>query len=373
MIDLFIIPINADDNRCDEFSKDWDSLFNSKFKPQNNSQDQDIKIIPQDDRERQFVSLRTKVTFDNKRHTYKSERFIRPSWPENKIEWFKEKDGEPLDSFVNDEMPFFYMDGQRDILKDIQSKTSYLGKMLSKTISFNNNNKINSKDIEKRSEELNKEVIKGNDVLKKLEDILKELNSAIDTQNGGIKITLFTEKIRDLYKGLSIHYTDQKNQEDKKDNFFPMEYHGMGTRSWSSLLTLKAFTKLLKDKSKKEESAFLPIVAIEEPEAHLHPNAQKRLYRQIDDIEGQKIISTHSPYIAAVTDIKQVRNLYKDQTGVHCGQLDMSRLDEEGQRKIERQVMKTRGEILFSKSLILCEGETEEQALPIFAENQKIF
>jgi predicted ATPase len=33
---------------------------------------------------------------------------------------------------------------------------------------------------------------------------------------------------------------------------------------------------------------FFPIVAIEEPEAHLHPNAQKKLYEQIANIPGQK-------------------------------------------------------------------------------------
>jgi putative ATP-dependent endonuclease of OLD family len=37
-------------------------------------------------------------------------------------------------------------------------------------------------------------------------------------------------------------------------------------------------------------------------------------------------------------------------------------------RKIEREVMATRGDLLFSCALILFEGETEEQALPIYAE-----
>ena len=56
-----------------------------------------------------------------------------------------------------------------------------------------------------------------------------------------------------------------------------MEYHGMGTRSWSSLLTLKSFIDILDKTAIKEQSVFFPILAIEEPEAHLHPNAQKKL------------------------------------------------------------------------------------------------
>jgi putative ATP-dependent endonuclease of OLD family len=46
----------------------------------------------------------------------------------------------------------------------------------------------------------------------------------------------------------------------------------------------------------------------------------------------------------------------------------MDELDNEDIRKINRQVINTRGEIFFSKLLVFCEGETEEQALPIFSE-----
>ena len=38
-------------------------------------------------------------------------------------------------------------------------------------------------------------------------------------------------------------------------------------------------------------------------------------------------------------------------------------------RKIKRQVINTRGELFFSKVIVFFEGETEEQALPIFAKH----
>jgi putative ATP-dependent endonuclease of OLD family len=98
----------------------------------------------------------------------------------------------------------------------------------------------------------------------------------------------------------------------------------------------------------------------------LHPNAQKQLYSQINSIAGQKIISTHSPYIAAVAELGQIRNFYKNQR-VYCGRVAIDALNDEEQRKIERQVINTRGEIFFSKLMVFFEGETEEQALPIFA------
>jgi putative ATP-dependent endonuclease of OLD family len=126
----------------------------------------------------------------------------------------------------------------------------------------------------------------------------------MNSQGGGVELTPFTKKIRDLNKGLNINYGDGEDS-------FLMEYHGMGTRSWSSLLTLKAFIELFKRNSEKNDTVFFPIVALEEPEAHLHPNAQKTLYSQIDTIIGQKIISTHSPYIASMAKLDEIINFYK--------------------------------------------------------------
>ncbi len=98
-----------------------------------------------------------------------------------------------------------------------------------------------------------------------------------------------------------------------------------------------------------------------------HPNAQKKLYGQLDAISGQKIISTHSPYIAATAELAQIRNMYKAET-VRCGRIKTENLGNEDLRKISRQVINTRGEIFFSKLIVFFEGETEEQALPIFAQ-----
>jgi putative ATP-dependent endonuclease of OLD family len=218
------------------------------------------------------------------------------------------------------------------------------------------------KDIEEKIKGLNEQAVNSSPILFNIKETLKDLNTAMDNQSEGVEITPFTKKVRDLSKGLSIHYTE-------KEDSFSMEYHGMGTRSWSSLLTLKAYILIGDLKSQSEQKVFFPILAIEEPEAHLHPNAQKMLYRQIHEIVGQKIISTHSPYIAASAQLKQVRNFYKNDNIVSCGKVNLDDLSPENIRKINRQVINTRGEIFFSKLLVFCEGETEEQAMPIFAEH----
>ena len=109
------------------------------------------------------------------------------------------------------------------------------------------------------------------------------------------------------------------------------------------------------------------MLALEEPEAHLHPQAQRALFGQIEAIPGQRIISTHSPYIASQTAIAHFRHFRKVGAETQVTRIDSTALDSEDLRKIDRMVLNTRGEMLFARALVFFEGETEEQALPVFA------
>ena len=345
IIDTLIVPVDDQGNICDNFTDDWISVF---------TQDR-IKPDPNDPN-KNHVPFRTKIKFDPLTNNFQKKQFAINGWSkfkEKNTNWFDKDNGDEI-SFYFDEIPFFYIDAQRDILKDIKLKNSYLGKMISK-IEYS---EADIKAIEEQIKSLNDTAIDGSAILLNIKTVLEEINSTMSTDEASIEITPFTKKIRDLNKGLSIYYADQKNS-------FSMEYHGMGTRSWSSLLTLKAFISSLTKNSQKEGKVFFPILAIEEPEAHLHPNAQKQLYHQINSIEGQKVISTHSPYVAAKTEIKQIRGLYKKER-VTCGKV--TKLSPEDESKIKTHVMSTHGEIIFSKFIVFSEGQTESQALPVFAE-----
>ena len=349
IIDILIIPVDEEGKQIKEFSDEWSEVFTeSKMRFYNN----DFACVP----------LRTVVSSDSVANTIKTKQYILETWidftfgEEPKKNWY-ELDYKNNISFKFDEMPFFYMDAKRDISEDIKLKSSYIGKMLS-NIEYSEDD---IKEIEDKLEELNQTAVEKSDILTIVKESLLELNSAMNSQSGGVELTPFTKKIRDLNKGLNINYGDGNDS-------FLMEYHGMGTRSWSSLLTLKAFIELFKRNSQKNDMVFFPIVALEEPEAHLHPNAQKTLYSQIDTIVGQKIISTHSPYIASMGKLNEIINFYKNENTVSVGKIDTSLFGSEDMRKIERQVINTRGEIFFSKCIVLFEGETEEQALPIFFE-----
>ena len=339
IIDLLFISVDENGNQINEFEDKWATVFTEER----------IGL----DGDKQFLSFRTVIEENLIRKTFKKKQYVIDAWCDFHTEdegfWYEREYNVDL-SFYFDEIPFFYLDANRDILEDLKSKTSYLGKILS-SIAYDEADKT---EIEKLIEDLNQTTIEKSDILTNLHKTLEELDTAMDNPNNSVDITPFTKKLRDLNKGVKINYSQ-----------FSMEYHGMGTRSWSSLLILKAFILQNKKLADLGQVAYYPIIAIEEPESHLHPNAQKKLYSQINNIEGQKLVSTHSSYIAGSAKLKEVRSIYKENTNISVGKFIEADFSNEDIRKIYRQVINTRGELFFSKLVILFEGETEEQALPV--------
>lgn len=340
IIDILFISVDDDGNQIAEFEDKWATVFTEER-------------ISFDLQGNQLLAFRTVIEENLIRKTYRKKQFVIDEWGEfhnDEDGYWHSKNYEKDLSFYFDEIPFFYLDANRDILDDLKNKTSFLGKILS-SIAYKQGDK---ELIENLIKDLNKETIERSDILTNLRTTLEELDTAMDNPNNTVDITPFTKKIRDLNKGVKIDYSQ-----------FSMEYHGMGTRSWSSLLILKAFILQNMNLALQNQVAYCPIIAIEEPESHLHPNAQKKLYSQINDIVGQKIVATHSSYIAGSAKLKEVRSIIKSENTTTIGKIKDGVLSNEEIRKIKRHVINTRGELYFSKVIILCEGETEEQALPL--------
>ena len=334
-VDIRLIPI-ADKARASEFSEEWQQELGAKIQAEADG--------------KQYVAIRTTAKPDRVKGGYIIERYEMESWPEY-TGWervnFRKKLGKRLES-----VPFIPIDAQRDIHTELKEKSSFVGRVLS-SVEYDD---ADVAELERMVAEVNKEAIEKSEPLKRLKTHLDNLNQSFEG-SGQTELTPFPKKIRDLSKRFSVNF----GESDKSS--FSMEYHGMGTRSWASMLTVKAFTELLAKNHEEEAEPFFPIMAAEEPEAHLHPNAQRTLYRQLIDVPGQVIISTHSPYIAGLAELHEIKYLNKPENSVQVYQL-RTEFEDDDLRKLKREVVHSRGELLFSKAIVLSEGETEEQALP---------
>lgn len=345
IIDLLIRPVDDQGGEAANFPRGsyWLEVFGTG--------------VSQDANYADFIGIRATIAWSMALGEYKVERKFLKEWlPAETFRDAEEKDR--VSAAQIDPIAMHYIDAKRDMDEELRARASFW-RRLTDDLGLD---EPAVAEAEKLLSELNQQLVAESAVLKHVGDHLGGIKGVLAGRGTAVEISPVARRLRDLSKGLDVNISGADNLS------FPLARHGMGTRSLASLLVFQAFTSWRSEQAKRDHNVVHPFLALEEPEAHLHPHAQRSLFAQIKSMPAQVVVSTHSPYFASQAKICQFRLFRKDGAASKAVCLDTSTIDAKDIRKIEQKLMLTRGDILFSSGILLFEGETEECALPVLAQ-----
>jgi putative ATP-dependent endonuclease of the OLD family len=263
---------------------------------------------------------------------------------------------------ARDLITFNLLDARRDAIEQLRNRRTFWGQLVS---DLRLADKLKS-DIEATLAELREKLVAGSLPLATLQRELSDLSSVFAHPQLDVKVSPIPEDVENLLRAMDLLLTETGQQE------LPISVQGMGTRSLSALLIFRAYVRAIL--ATTGTPGTLSVAAFEEPEAHLHPQAQRAVLGVIDQIPGQRLISTHSPFVAGVADVYDIRVFRRERTGTTISWVSEQNpltgaqtFAAEELAQIRRFIQRRHGEILFARVVGLFEGDTEDAALPIFA------
>ena len=214
-------------------------------------------------------------------------------------------------------LPVFYLGALRDAGDEFAPRSSQFWTRLLKALEI-------PVDLESRALQvldlLNQRLLKADP---RLGDIAEKISIATRIaardREGDLALRMVPLKMWDLLSKAEIIL---RNEPDSP--WLPLVSQGQGIQSLSVIFLFRAFVDHLLRELNEPDSE--PVLALEEPETHLHPQAVRTLWRHVSELPGQKIVTTHSPYFVQHVPFRDLRlvRLKSNRTEIHSLPADYS-------------------------------------------------
>lgn len=220
------------------------------------------------------------------------------------------------------------------------------------------------------------------DQREKIEEMLREVNTSVIGANAGL--TEVTNRLADAGRLVPLDSAEPVVLEAIPTRVFdmvgkiqvhlkscygaklPLHRHGEGTQSLAVLMLFQAFTAANLAESYAPEATSL--LALEEPEAHLHPSAIRSLGSFLESMTGQILVTSHSGDLVSRVPVMALRRLYKHNGETRVGRIENSTFTDRELQAIDYSIRLAKGHYLFSRCWLLVEGESDYHLMPLLFE-----
>lgn len=206
-------------------------------------------------------------------------------------------------------------------------------------------------------------------VQKKSENILGELIEKsigfgypnIDELQLGVITKL--EIDNEIKNSTELSYSNPKSKES-----LPNSYNGLG---YKNLIKIEFLLAMIAKEMDSKGSVCIPLLLIEEPESHMHPQMQQTFANYLETFLGkitnkqiQTFITTHSAHIANNIDFSKIRYARKFKDNIIYKNLNTFMCSGENIDFIKKYLTLSRCDLFFADKIILIEGASERILLP---------
>jgi len=219
----------------------------------------------------------------------------------------------------------------------------------------------------------------------KLRQIIEDANKDLQKQSNEILSSIVSSAIgfgypngEELQLGVitQLKIDDQIKNQTKlsytsgiSGESLPSTHNGLGYKNLIKMeFLLAAFSKDVE----KHGEACIPLLFIEEPESHMHPQMQhafagylETFLEKISNIHIQTFLTSHSAHIANTMDFSKIRYAQKTTSGVIYKNLhSFAKSNANNMDFIKKYLTLSRCDLFFADKIIFVEGASERLLLP---------
>jgi len=194
-------------------------------------------------------------------------------------------------------MPLFWLGALRDASNEFTPRSGHWGRLL-RSVRIPAELETEAMEI---LADLDARIVAADPKLSEIADMIGQATRvAIGEGPGAARLNTLPLGIEDMLQRTGIVL---RNEELRP--WLPLGHHGQGLQSLAVIFLFQA--AILQQLAETEQPGVEPVFAIEEPEVHLHPQAARTLWERVQELSGQKVMTTHSPYFVQHVPLRDIR------------------------------------------------------------------